>query len=71
MSSQVLDKLLLNRPPRAFAQPLGTGDIAAEVQPSGKTTKVCGEFVDTNTRTSCAGLPTLNAKEDHSPSSPS
>ncbi|KAI9640975.1 hypothetical protein NHQ30_010818 [Ciborinia camelliae] len=71
LSSQVLDRLLLKNPPRAFAQLLGTGEIAAGVHPSGKTTKVWGEFVETKTLTSWDGFPTLNATEDQAPSSPS
>lgn len=32
---------------------------------------VCGEFVDTKTRAFCEGSPTVRAKDDHCPSTPS
>lgn len=68
---QLVDEFGANKPPRELAQFAGSGFAACVVQPSGNTTKVSGEFVETSTRTSCAGEPTLNANEDHCPSSPS
>lgn len=40
-------------------------------QPCGRTTHVSGLAVETNTLTSCIGVPTCRVKDDQGPSSPS
>ena len=71
LSCQVVDKFVLNSPPRACAQLEGSVARHPPLVLFAETTQVSSARKETRTRAGCGGVPTWMLKVDHGPSLPS